>query len=203
MQNLHINTWLLVITCAVSIIYMENPEVKSRLVFNPYLVQYRRQYWRAWTGGLIHFDYIHLAFNMLALYSFGRLVEAILGSLLYLVLYLTALPFSDLGSFLRYRHQPYYNSLGASGAVSAVVFVAILHYPLANISLYFFFDMPAWIFGLAYMAYSYYASRQSQDAIDHNAHLFGALYGLIFATTIDPDAPSRFFQQILSGSPSL
>ncbi len=199
-QSINVNNLVVFVTVIVSVIYMNDPVQKSRWTFNPYEVEHRRQYWRIWTCALVHADYIHLAFNMIALYSFGRAVEATLGAVSYGFLYFLALPFSNLGSFLRHRHSHYYNSLGASGAVSAVVFVSILYYPTAKISLYFMFQMPAWFFGLAYMIYSYYAAQQSRDNIDHYAHFFGSVFGIAFAVLQDPDVLMRFVSQIFRGS---
>jgi membrane associated rhomboid family serine protease len=195
-----INNLLVLATVVLSLIYMNDPLQKSKLCFNPYSIEDRKQFWRIWTCGFIHADYIHLAFNMLALYSFGRAVEATLGSTWYLILYILAFPFSNLGSFFKYRHSRYYNSLGASGAVSAVVFVSILYYPTAQISLYFFLQLPAWFFGAAYLIYSYYAAKQSQDNIDHFAHFFGSAFGIVFAVIYDPEILQRFVGQILRGT---
>ena len=199
-------TFLLIgITVIASFYAFNKPYLQSRWMMNPYQIISRRQYYRFITSGFIHQDHMHLLWNMFAFYFFGTAVEndfAILfgdaGMYYFIVLYLSAIVVSDIPTFLKERNNPAYNALGASGGVGAVIFVFIILQPLQEICLYFALCMPGFIFGLGYMAYSYYQGRKANDNINHDAHLFGALYGLVFCVIIYPSALIHFYHQVNS-----
>ena len=193
MISFTITNIIVLVTVLVSIAAESNYALKERLIFNPYAIDRYKQYYRFISAGFIHQGYLHLGFNMLALYSFGNLVErnymfvgkGFNGQVLYLLLYFVGMIVAHLPAFLKHRNHSYYNALGASGAVSAVVFAGIMFYPTQQI-LVFFIPMPGFIFGALYLFYSFYQSRYGNDNIGHDAHFFGALFGIIFTIAIYP-----------------
>jgi membrane associated rhomboid family serine protease len=181
-----------------------DPHLKERYLFNPYQINKRGEYYRFITGGFLHAGFVHLAFNMITLYSFGGNCERVfslivgneqLGGIIFLVFYLSAIVVSDMVSYMKFKDFSGYRALGASGAVSAVVFAIILLAPL-NQLLFFVIPMPSFIFGGLYMFYTYYMSKHGQDNIGHDAHFFGALYGIVFMIFMRPQAFLDFFTQI-------
>ena len=195
------------IVSIVTIYSWNNQPVIRRFIFNPYIVEQNKEYYRFLTSGFLHKDIAHLLFNMLALYFFGEVVEVIytyyygnLGYLFYILLFYGGMIIADIPTYFKHRQDPYYNSLGASGGVSAVLFSAILFRPTSSICLYFAICLPAFIMGALYIIYSYYQGRRSSDGINHNAHLFGALYGIAFTGIIKPDVIISFFNKISNWS---
>src|SRR5690606_25540007 len=154
--------------------------------------------------GFIHADWMHLGFNMLTLYFFGRLVEEYFRQLfapgVFVLFYLVAMIVADIQTYLQHRDDYYYRSLGASGAVSAVLFASILFDPWSKIYLFFIpIGIPAFIFGAVYLGYCIYMSKRGQDNINHTAHLWGALFGILFLVAFEPKIIPYFVQQLLAG----
>ncbi len=169
-----------------------------KMIMNPYVVQRRREYSRFLTSGFIHQDHMHLAFNMITLYSFGGNLETLfhmylgsLGSLYYIALYVMAIVVSEVPTYYKHRDNPGYNSLGASGGVSAIVFAVILFRPLAKI-----YMVPGFILGALYLIYSYFQAKKGGDGINHDAHLYGAAFGIVFCIVLFPESINLFLQQI-------
>lgn len=193
---------IIIVTCIISIPAFSNPSRMYAWMFNPYQVVYRKQYYRLITSGFLHADYVHLIFNMLTLYFFGDAVEYYFnqltnyGTLLYVGLYLSAIVISDIPSLIKHKENPNYNALGASGAVSAVVFSSILFNPMTDLCLYGLLCLPGFIFGAIYVIYSYYKGKQQGDNVNHDAHLFGALYGVIITIAIWPGVIMHFIDQL-------
>jgi membrane associated rhomboid family serine protease len=194
---------IIVITVLASFYAWNNQSVFQKWILNPYTVQRRKEYYRLFTAGLIHNDYMHLFFNMFALYIFGELIEQIyltsfgqMGTLLYIGLYVLGIIASDIPTYLKHKNHPHYNSLGASGGVSAVIFSSILFYPTERICLYLFLCLPSFIFGALYMLYSYMQAKRGGDYINHDAHLFGAIFGIVFSIIIMPSVVMHFFNQV-------
>ncbi len=191
-------------TVAVSLWAFNTPAVFARLKHWPYAEAQRGEYYRLLTGGFLHANYMHLLFNMITLYFFGGQVEgwfsalfAGVGPLLYLVFYLMAIVAASLATYYRYQRAPYFASIGASGATSAVLFAAILLSP--TLSLYLMFipiPIPGVVFGVFYLWYSSYAARHSSDNIDHLAHFYGAVFGFVFPIFLKPKLLLLFFQQL-------
>lgn len=152
----------------------------------PYGVKNHKEYHRFITSGFLHADIIHLFFNMFTLYFFGRNVELIFsafglgGRMAYLLLYFTALVISDIPSYLKHRNNPDYHSLGASGAVAAIVFASIVFSPWESVYLYGALKISALLFAVLYILYCIYMGKKAQDNINHDAHLWGACYGFVF-----------------------
>ena len=196
-------TYFLVITIVVSLIAFQNSETFSKLIFNPYVIHTRKQWYRFFTSGLIHADYLHLAVNMFVLYSFGNAVEmyysmafADRGAALYVILYVSALMMSVIPTYNNHKENPGYNGLGASGAVSAVVFAYVIFDPIRPLWLFGIIKMPGILFGLLYLFYSYYMGKKGGDNINHSAHMWGAIYGLVFTIVMKPSLILDFFEKL-------
>jgi membrane associated rhomboid family serine protease len=180
---------IIAITCLVSFPAFSNEEVKDNLLFWPYEVQRRNQYYRFFTGGLVHADTMHLLFNMITLYSFGEVIENYIfppvfeqmARPLYILLYVLAIPIASFPDFIKYKNTYEYRALGASGAVSAVIFSAILFRPDMPLQFFFIpFNIPGYVFGILFLITSAYLAKKGQGNIGHNAHFWGAVFGLAF-----------------------
>ncbi|MEZ0607937.1 rhomboid family intramembrane serine protease [Fibrella sp. WM1] len=200
---------LILVTVGISLAAWNNPGLMDRWIMNPYAVAHQGQYYRLITSGFLHADLSHLLFNMLSFYFFGGNVEAIfnqlfpgIGGIVLVVFYLIAIVISDIPTLIKHKDNSRYNSLGASGGVSAIIFATILVFPLTGI--YFFFipvPIPGFIFAILYLGYSYYAARQGSSGINHDAHLYGALFGILFMAVVFPQAIPSFFEQVGSWRP--
>ncbi|QQS28293.1 MAG: rhomboid family intramembrane serine protease [Sphingobacteriales bacterium] len=196
-----------VITCITSYLAFTNYPLRQKLIFSPYTISRTNEYFRFISSGLIHANWMHLLFNMFVLYQFGSIVEAYyaatfgkVANMLYVLLYIGGLIASEMYSFFKHKNNPYYASLGASGAVSSVVFTFILFNPWADLNFIFFPFIPikAVIIGVLYLAYSYYAARNVNDNIGHNAHFYGAIFGIFFTLAFKPSLAINFANQISS-----
>lgn len=191
------------ITVLISWYGFNQTNVIRQFIMNPYLIHTRGQYYRFITSGFIHRDFIHLLWNMISLYFFGSVVEQVFkiifgdikGSVYFIVLYLLGIIVSDVPTYFKHKNNPGYNALGASGGVASVIFVSIVLLPLNAICIYFL-CLPGFILGTLYLIYSYYHGRKSTDNINHDAHLYGALFGLIYCIVLHPAALKNFFLQI-------
>jgi membrane associated rhomboid family serine protease len=192
---------ILFLTVGFSLYAMNNPEIKYKYIFHPYSINHYNQHYRFLSHAFLHGDYIHLAFNMYALWVFGPVVEKVvfplllgefrepnykLGIVFYILLYTGAIYASSISEYFKNKNNTHYTSLGASGAVNALIFSYIACFPLSNP---FFVPLPAWIFGILYLSISYYLSKRrtgnnSVDNIGHEAHFWGAIFGLVFTLVI-------------------
>lgn len=179
---------IIIVTVLVSLSAFRNEKLMNDLIFYPPSISSGKQFYRFITCGFIHADYGHLIFNMISLYLFGQFVEMAfvfifgnMGKLLYLAMYLLALVFSLLPTYVKNKDNHYYRSLGASGAVSAVIFAGIMLEPNNKIGLLILPIMiPGFVFGPLYLAVSYWLDRRGKDNINHSAHIWGALFGVAF-----------------------
>jgi membrane associated rhomboid family serine protease len=194
---------IIIVTTGISLYTMQKPRVLNSLMMNPYLITSQGQYYRLISSGFIHRDHMHLIFNMFSFYFFGTQLEYIfqeifgsLGSVHFIALYLLGIIVSDIPTVLKNRNNKHYNSLGASGAVSAVVFACILFLPLRDICLYGVLCFPGVVLGFLYLVYSFYSSKKSKDGINHDAHLYGALFGVAYCLIFYPDSMRIFLQQM-------
>jgi membrane associated rhomboid family serine protease len=198
--------YIVIATCIISYLALQNPATMHKLIFNSVAVSERGEWWRFISSGFVHGSWMHLIFNMLALYSFGVYVEHIYGNLFdvgstykFLILYFGGMVVAMLPSYHDHKHDPMYNSLGASGAVSAVLFVFILYAPLQKIYFYGIFALPGVIMGAAFLLISYYMSKRGGDNINHSAHLWGALFGLAYTLALKPSLFSHFLSELSGG----
>lgn len=195
---------LIIITVGISLYAMNQSGVLYGFMMNPYMITQRGQYYRLVTSGFIHKDHMHLLFNMFSFYFFGTQLEYIfqyifggtMGSVYFILLYILGIIVSDLPTLIKHRNNHGYNSLGASGAVSAVIFACILFQPLQDICLYAVLCFPGFILGTLYLIYSYISAKKSRDGINHDAHLYGALFGIIFCIVLYPDSIHIFIEQM-------
>ncbi len=196
---------IILITAAVSILCFSRPAMFETLKFSAYDVWHRRQWHRMLTYGVVHGGWGHLLFNMITLYCFGRIVEqyfgaafgATTGPVLYAVLYVTALAVSSIWDLVKFRDNPSYSAVGASGAVSAILFAAILFEPKMGIYIYLIpIPIPAYIFAPLYLIYCIVMARKNIDNIGHSAHFWGAVYGLVFPLLLRPDIFTHFLAQL-------
>lgn len=190
-----ITSIIIIITVLISVTALYNIQLFDLFKFNAFRISHNRETWRFFTSGLIHTGWLHLAVNMYVLYMFGGQVEKYFRMFvgvdffkpIFLVFYISALFMSTIYSFEKNKNNLWYNSVGASGAVSAIVFAYIIINPFHNLYLIFIpIPIPAIVFGLLYVSYSFYMSKKSNDNIGHDAHLFGSLYGLLFMTILRP-----------------
>ncbi len=198
---------LIIITVAISLAAMNKPELQYKLMMNPVAVR-QGQWYRMITSGFVHANYIHLGFNMFTFYFFGRLVEYIFfaikgeaGIYYFIGFYLLGIIISDGLSLVKHGNNPRYNSLGASGGVAAVVFASILFFPVQDICIYGFICIPGFILGALYLIYSYMKGDTLSDNVNHDAHLVGAVFGLVFSVMMDPGVLLSFLQQIAEWRP--
>lgn len=203
-------------TVISSLLAFNRPEQLQKMLMNPYAVVQHREYLRLLTHGFIHADYVHLFFNMFIFYQFGEMVELVFtneqvfkkvtgntvfwgettGMVLFVVLYFGAILAGALPSMLKHRNNPDYNSLGASGAVSAILIVFILMFPMAQLALFFVIPMPAFVAGILFFVYEGYMNKRGRTGIAHDAHLYGAAFGLVFMTIAVSGIWETFIRQL-------
>jgi membrane associated rhomboid family serine protease len=194
---------IIIVTGLISFNAFNNPTLKSRLMFNPYIIIRDKEYHRFITSGFIHGDMLHLLFNMFVLYMFGTYVENIFsaiygttGTILYVLMYFLGIIVSDIPSFIKHKDAPYYNALGASGGVSSLLFSFIIFDPTQDLCLYGLLCFPGFIWGGLYIIYSYYMGKKGGDNINHEAHLYGGLFGIVFTIIAVPGVIPNFIEQL-------
>lgn len=200
---------IVIVTSLISWQVMESRAKKGKLIFSPYLIQRNGEYYRFLSSGFIHANWIHLLFNMYVLYEFGENVEVVYralfgqwGALLYLALYFGGIIVAHIPNFLWRKDDPGYGSLGASGAVSGIVFASIFFDPWGGIGLIFIpgFFIPGFAVGILYLVYSSWASKKRSDNIDHIAHFAGAVFGFFFTMILNPKLVSVFSECLIQGT---
>jgi len=194
---------LMIVIGLVTFLAWSKPALLKKLQLNPYSVVKYRQYHRLLTSGFVHNDKVHLGLNLFTLYFFGTAIEVRFledfgqsGPYLYILLFITAVVIANIPTTLKYKDAAYYNSLGASGAVSALVLAFILFKPLDELCMYGVLCLPGYALGGLFIAYSIFMSNKNMDNINHDAHLFGALYGVIFILALRPDTMNKFLETL-------
>jgi membrane associated rhomboid family serine protease len=195
-------------TVIISFYAFKKQDVMRKLMMSPYQIKNHNQYYRLVSSGFIHADHMHLLVNMFSLFFFGPAVELELqhlfgssGTIYFLVLYFMGMVVSDIPTYIKYRNQTNYNSLGASGAIAAVVFAYIIFRPLSNLCIFVGICMPGFILGTLYIVFSYMQGRKPHARlknINHDAHLYGALFGLLFCIVVYPPSLPNFFEQVMN-----
>ena len=185
---------------------LQSPELMNRLCHHPYSETHRGQYERLVTAGFVHGSWGHLFINMFVLYQFGGMIEelfvsifgSLLGNVLFLVFYFSAIVIANLGTLFRYKDYSGFSSVGASGVTSALLFIYAMFAPW---EWFIFPPVPAIVFAILYVVYSSWASKNTNDRIDHMAHLWGGVYGIVFLLVTYPRSFNIFLERFLSGMP--
>lgn len=189
---------IIIVTVLFSIAAFNRAELKYKYIFSPYQVVHRKQWYRVFTAAFLHANWEHLIFNMLSFYFFAPFVERSLGVGKFLMIYIGAIIVSSIKDLVQQKDNYAYSALGASGAVSAIIFTSILLQPNSKIMMMFLpIPIPAFVFGLLYLAYSYYMSKKNIDNIGHDAHFWGAIFGFVFPILLMPSLLERFFNQLI------
>jgi membrane associated rhomboid family serine protease len=198
-------TYILIgFTSLISFMAFNNHELFVKMRHWPYQEARNGEYFRWITSGLLHADPMHLIFNMLTLFFFGEMVEnwfrdlfPDFGMTLFLIFYIAGIAAASSATYVKYKNTPHFASIGASGAVSAVLFAAILLRPTLGIMMFFIpIPIPGFIFGPLYLWYSSYAAKKGGDNIDHTAHFYGAVFGFFFPLVFRPALLLDFIHQL-------
>lgn len=194
---------LIIITCAITVLAWKNSELAGKWILNPYLTFRNKQYYRVLTSGFLHSDTMHLAFNMFMLWMFGTQVESVFlyyygttGGILFVGVYLLAIVVSDLPTLFKFKDNPAYNSLGASGGTAAILFIYVMFTPVTELCLWALLCLPGFVWAAIYIGYSIYMSKRGKDNINHDAHLYGSLFGIGVAIVVFPKVLPAFINQI-------
>jgi membrane associated rhomboid family serine protease len=194
---------IIAITALVSIIAFSRPDLMEKLQFNASKVIHKNEYYRLVSHGFVHANWEHLIVNMIVLLSFGRAIEMYfeygfgrMANAYFLILYFGGMIVSNIYALYKHRNNYYYNAVGASGAVSAVLFAAIFFEPWNKIYFFGILPMPGIVFAVLYLGYSYYMSRKQGDNIAHDAHFLGALFGFIFPVLLNSSLFERFMDKL-------
>lgn len=192
-------------TVLISYLGFRDSNLQEKLQFNAAKIIQEKEYHRLVSHAFIHSGWMHLGVNMLVLYFFGPNVEAYLGYYFgnkavayFLILYFGGILASNLWSLIKHQNNYYYNAVGASGAVSAVVFTAIFFTPWEPLYLFAIIPIPGILFALGYLAYSYQMSKRGTDNVAHDAHFLGAVFGFIFPILLKPNLFGHFIDQLFS-----
>lgn len=198
-QDTPVASVIFLLTIVTSLYAFYNPEVYGKFMLHPYSVSRGERVYSIITSGLIHKDWGHLFFNMLSYFFFAFTLERTIGSWQFGILYMVSLALSDLSTILKHKDHFWYNSLGASGAVSAVIFSFILFDPLSRMMIFPIpIPIPAVLFGVLYLIYSAYSSNHSSN-INHDAHFYGAISGIIITIIFNPGVIGFFLNQLSRG----
>ncbi len=197
---------IILVTVLTSYWAFKNSSIMSRWMFTPYLIKEKNQYDRFVLSGFIHKDSMHLLFNMFTFYFFGGAVEQFLlyrlgfipGTLVFVLFYVAAIVIADIPTFLKHQNHSFYRALGASGGVAATVFASIILMPLSDICLFGIVCLPGFALGVLFLIYSVVQAKKGNDGVNHDAHLYGAIFGIIFILIINPNSALNFLEQIKS-----
>lgn len=191
---------IFIFTIVTSIYAFYNADTYGKFMLHPYSVAKGKNIYQLITSGMIHKDWSHLIFNMLSYFFFAFPLEQIIGHWQFAVLYVASLALSDIPTIIKHKDDFWYNSLGASGAVCAVLFGYILFSPLDKLIIFPIpFPIPAVLFGVLYLIYSSYAARKSNDGINHDAHFYGAVTGILITFILYPQAIQIFIAKLSEG----
>jgi membrane associated rhomboid family serine protease len=206
---MYLTLFIISLTSLISILAFNRLELLNKLKFNAYLVWVKKDVMRIFSHALVHSGWFHLIINMYVLWIFGGAVERAFidsvifpnthtfGKFFYILMYVLAVPVSSIPALFKHKNNQYYNSVGASGAVSAIVFTMILLAPDTRLGILFIpLSVPAYIFGILYLAYSYFMSRRDTGNIAHDAHFVGSVFGFVFPIMLNPHLFQSFMSEI-------
>ncbi|MHA4893690.1 rhomboid family intramembrane serine protease [Pedobacter sp. PWIIR3] len=197
-NNTPVASFIFIFTIVTSIYAFNDHNLMAKFILSPYNVARRNRIYTLITSGFIHADWMHLIFNMLTFFSFGFALESMIGSVNFAILYFVSLVASDLPTVFRHKNDTWYHSLGASGAISAVLFSYILFQPFSKMYIMPIpFGIWSIVFGPLYLFYCVYAAKQQRDNINHDAHFFGALSGIILTIILKQGIIASFIEQLI------
>ncbi|MBL6871186.1 MAG: rhomboid family intramembrane serine protease [Flavobacteriales bacterium] len=196
---------IIIVTSIISYASFKNEKLKNELLFSPFEYSNKKKWWIILTHGFIHADFLHLFFNMYVLYIFGPSLESYfessseIGWVYFISFYLLGIIFSTLPSIFKHNNNPNYRSLGASGAVSSVVFAYIIIFPLRELGLLLIpgVFLPGFIFGVLYLVAEHYLSKKQYSNIAHDAHISGSVFGIFFILAYDYKNLLIFFEKVV------
>ena len=207
-MTLSITLIIIGLTIIISLIGFNNSDFFNKFLYNPYSVSQRNEWYRIITHAFLHGDMMHLFFNMYVLYLFGNTIESAfgsifgeLGTLFYILLYVGGIIVATIPAMIKHKTNYLYNSIGASGAVSALVFASIIFYPTAGYGIILIpLRIPGFLFGPLYLLLESYLDRRGRTNIAHDAHIYGAIFGFIFPVLLKPTLAINFVNQVLNYS---
>ncbi len=209
-MNFSITLIFIIASGIASVLAFKKPEMMYKWVGWPYRVKHNNEYYRLLSSGFIHADYMHLIINLFVLYQFGTIVEIQFinifgdtGKIYYTLLLLLGIIVPDIITYFINKDNPEYRSLGASGAVSAVLFSYVLFNPWAKIYLYGIIPIYTLVAAVLYVIYSIYQDRKANDNVNHMAHLTGAIFGFVFTLILKPDLWNSFIVDVTEGAKAL
>ncbi|MDR1225786.1 MAG: rhomboid family intramembrane serine protease [Prevotellaceae bacterium] len=195
---------IVIVTCIVSITAFQRRDLFEKLLLSPYRVANNKEWYRMITHGFLHGDYIHLAVNMIVLYSFGEALQDLFssysayGAIHFALLYFGALIVASFSTVIKYKDSYSYASIGASGAVSAVLFAFVFINPWSKLHFMGILPIPGIIFGPLYLWYSSYMAKRGGDNVNHDAHFYGAVFGFIYPVLVNPYLLQHFIRQLVT-----
>lgn len=203
LQHAPVASFIFALTIGTSIYAFSNHQLLAKFMLQPYAIRRGQGYYTVWTSGLVHRDWGHLLFNMLTFYFFGFTLEIMLagisawGHVHFALIYVLGLVLSDITTLIKQKDNPLYRSLGASGAICAVLFSYIMFQPKSMLGIFMIIPMPAWLFGILFLVYCAWAAKQAKDSINHDAHFYGAIVGVVVTLLIHPFVFQHFLGQFL------
>ena len=203
-MGINITLIIILITSGVSFLAWNNKALYDKLIFNPYSIFHKNEWHRLFSSALLHADIPHLVINMFVLYSFGSFIEQVYaiympgGIITYVVMYILSIAAANIKTLFENKNNVWYNAVGASGAVSAVVFAFVLVAPKEQIYFFGLLPIPAFLYGLLYLVYSQYMAKKGNDNIGHDAHFFGAVFGFVFTGLLRPELFQLFIKQVFN-----
>lgn len=204
-MGISITIIIIIFTCLVSFQGFNKYIFIDKLKHSPSREYTYKEYYRMLTSGFVHADWTHLLVNMFVLYSFGEFIESYIvsefgnawGRVIFLVLYLLNIILANIPTAIRHKHNPSFSSIGASGAVSGIIFIFILLRPWATLQLFFIIPLPAIVVGVGYLIYSSWAANKGHGRLDHSAHFAGALAGMAMIILLRHEIVIDFFHQLI------
>lgn len=199
LKEIPVSLFIFIVTIITSLYAWSNEYLLDKLMLHPASVYHGKRVYTVITSGLIHADWMHLIFNMMSYCFFAFNLERLIGHWQFGLLYMVSMVLSDMPSVIKHKDDYHYRTLGASGAISAVIFSFIMYFPLVPMYIYFAIPIKAIFFGILYLIYCAYASRQSRDGINHDAHFFGAVCGIVITILLNHQVLPDFVHQLTGG----
>lgn len=205
MNNITVTGIIIGITCLISYKAFSDQGFFRKLMHHPYSEHNNKEYYRLLSSGFLHGSLMHLLLNMYVLYEFGSVVERLFmlqlgelgGRVAYTALYVVTIVAANIPTHFKHKDWSGYSAIGASGAVSGILFAYVIFNPWSWLGIMFVIPCPAIVFAILYLVYSSWASKNSQDNIGHDAHFWGAIFGMAFTFVLDPSLIGQFIERVI------